>query len=181
MRGSLFSLPRLQELTRFQHSSPSKKARQQKLPDDFIHNSSSSLVHSPSLSLCCIEGLKGRGRKGQGHQTGGCRGNQNVQEPHSAATFRKKKAQAAFTTHWREPSHFDQDELFSQSALQYLAYLFIICPLAKLFHFWSTWWDSSFLVLILEIREMGGKMLQNREDVSFFSMLSLTLWKSHSE
>lgn len=90
--------------------------------------------------------------------------------------IQKIKGQAAFTTHWRELSHYDQNNLLSQSALQYLAYLFIICPLAKLFHFWSTWWDSSFLVLILEIREMGGEMLQNTEDVSFL-LCSLWLFK----
>lgn len=121
----------------------------------------------PHFLYAALRGWRGEGEKVRGTKQEDAEGirmyRSLIQLQHS-----EKKAQAAFTTHWREPSHFDQDNLFSQSALQYLAYLCIICPLAKLFHFWSTWWDSSFLVLILEIREMGGKMLQNGEDVSFF-------------
>lgn len=95
----------------------------------------------------------------------------------------KKSTQAAFTTgcSCREPSLFDQDNLFSLPALQYLAYHFIICPLAKLFHFWSTWWDSSYSLLIWEIREMGVKMQQNGENVSLFPSPLLTVRWSRLE
>lgn len=128
---------------------------------------SSTLSH---FLYAALGGWGGEGEKVRGNKQENADG---IWTHSSLIQLQHLEKKTAFTTHWScsELWLFDQDNLFSLSALQYLAYHFMICTLAIVFHSWSQWWERSYFVLIWEIREMGVKMTQKREDVSFFPSL----------
>ncbi len=148
-RASQFALTWLQDLTQLQHSSPSKRRASRKLHNGFTRYSSLSLSLSLSLALfpCCIEGMRGWGRKGQGNRQNNteeiwtCRSLFQLQHlVRKQAVFFKTEAAASCGSLNKAASS-------NLSPLQYLAYHVMICTFAILLCSWSTWWDSSYLCL----------------------------------
>lgn len=123
----------------------------------------------PHFLYAASRGWRGEGEKVRGTKQEDAEGirmyRSLIQLQHS-----EKKAQAAFTTHWREPSYFDQDNLFSQAALQYLAYLYNL-PSRKTLPFLVYVMRQFLLGAYLRDKRNGSKMLQNGEDVFFLHSL----------